>query len=113
MKKIKYKVRDHFNYEPEEGEINSGELLTVPDDAYTIEEIIDKFTKGIRLDIMESHGYSDSDDFDDIDGRSQIIDLTDIPELHEQMVQRRKKKSAEKKTFVSETKPKEDEKPIE
>lgn len=60
-------------------EYNNGVSTTIPDLAYTVEEIIQKFTRGITLDIYNEPYYSDSDDLDDIDNYN-ISDLTDIPD---------------------------------
>lgn len=95
----KRKIVNWFNYVPSEGEINSGELMTVPDQSYTIQEILDKFTAGIPLNITQNGEYSDTDDFDDVDMRSQIIDFTDIPEITEKRnFYKKSKKSKEEAT---------------
>lgn len=71
-------------------EINSGEIMTVPDLAYTPEEILQKFTRGVQLDIVKEAEYSDSDDFDYPDN-DVISDLTDIEEIMQKNIQREKR----------------------
>lgn len=93
-KTLKYKIRTPYNYEIVEGEINSGEIVTIPDESYTIEEILDKFTKGIHLGIEQDGQYSDSDDFDDVDERTYLNDLSDIDDVQASMVERRKRKQS-------------------
>lgn len=62
-------------------EYNSQVSLTVPDLAYTVEQILDKFTRGVHLPLMANDAfYSDTDDIDDTDNL-YIDDLTDIDEF--------------------------------
>lgn len=117
-KKIKYRVRTHLEYgERSKGEINSGEILTIPDESYTIDEILEKFTKGIKLDIMHEGSYSDSDDFDDVDERTYLNDLSDIEDIESSMVARRSRakakasKQQQKATEPAEEQPADDSKP--
>lgn len=115
--KLKYKIRTPYNYEIVEGEINSGEILTIPDESYTIEEILDKFTKGIHLGIEKDGQYSDSDDFNDVDERTYLNDLSDIEDIEVSMAARRSRakakatKQQQKATEPAETPPAEDLKP--
>lgn len=71
-------IRNWNNYELSKGEKNSGELLVVPDQSYTIPEIFEKFRRGIQLPLEREVSYSDTDDFDDIDLRSTVKDPFDI-----------------------------------
>lgn len=104
MKNKNQKVPPRWNsykYDPDlSTEINSGELLVVPDQSYTIPEIIEKFTRGISLNIMREASYSDTDDFDEVDERSMIKDYTDIQESVERIRERKERKS--KKTSKGE-----------
>lgn len=92
-KKIKINTNYHYSYDNSRHEINSGEVMTIPDQSYTIEEIIDKFSRGINLELGNDAFYSDTDDFDEIDERSQILDLTDISEAEGRMAARRNKRN--------------------
>ncbi|WNK13894.1 MAG: hypothetical protein [Microvirus sp.] len=71
-------IRNWNNYVPSEGEINSGELMVIPDQAYTIPEIFEKFRRGINLPLERDVYYTDTDDFDDVDLRSTVKDPYDI-----------------------------------
>lgn len=75
-------IRTWRKYQPSRGEINSGELLVIPDQAYSIEEIFDKFRRGISLPIeLETHYIDgDEDDFDNIDLRQIAKDPYDLDE---------------------------------
>lgn len=50
-----------YDFEAVQYEVNSGELITVPDQSYTVREILEKFTSGL---IPEMHEYYDESDFD-------------------------------------------------
>lgn len=86
------KIINWNNYVPEEGEVNSGEILLVEDQSYTIEEILEKFTKGIVIAVARDPQYSDSDDFNDVDLGSQIKDLTDVEDLVAERNERKRAK---------------------
>lgn len=81
-KKIKNRFRTNFNSHlfPKNYEVNSGEKITVPDMAYTVEQILNKFTRGVNLNIYNDPEYSDSNDFD-IPDNMVISDLTDLEDL--------------------------------
>lgn len=66
------------NYQPSKGEYNSGEIMTVPDQSYTIPEIFEKFRRGINLELSRDVQYTDTDDFEEVDLRSTIKDPFDI-----------------------------------
>lgn len=95
MKNNKVRIRTSIEYgEHYKGVKNSGEVLTVPDESYTIEEILDKFTKGINLDLTLNGQYTDTDDFDDVDERTYLNDLTDIEDIETSMAARRSRAKA-------------------
>lgn len=71
-------IRNWNNYEISKGEVNSGEIMVIPDQAYTIPEIFEKFRRGINLPLEREVSYTDTDDFDDVDLRSTIKDPFDI-----------------------------------
>lgn len=62
-------------YEDYEGQVSR----TVPDQAYTVQEIFSKFRAGIRLNIEREPYYSDTDNFDHPDA-SEMIDIVDYHE---------------------------------
>lgn len=80
------KITNWNNYTPSKGEENSGELLVIPDQAYTIPEIFEKFRRGITLPLEREVSYSDTDDFDDVDLRTIVKDPYDVDE---ELVRRR------------------------
>jgi len=93
LKKPKYRIRTQLDFgQIYQGVANSGEILTVPDQSYTIEEILDRFTRGIALDINRNGQYSDTDSFDDVDERSYLNDLTDMDEVQGSMAARRERR---------------------
>lgn len=79
MKKS-YKVRFYYNNVPSKGERADSKTKTVPDLSYSIQEIIDRFSRNSLVD-MDYHDpvYSyDPDDFDQDDiEKLRDSDLTD------------------------------------
>lgn len=60
-------------------EVNDDEDMTVPDMSYSIQDILQKFTKGIDLGISKIPQYNDVQGFDDINPlRNPMFDLSDI-----------------------------------
>lgn len=100
--KISIKIRTHYDTPQSKPEVNSGEVMTEQDQGYTIEEILEKYARGITLDISQETFYSDTDDFDEIDERSRIHDLTDINEVDERLEARRVRKAKKTKSEASE-----------
>lgn len=82
MTKNKTKMTVWSNYKPQKGyQSFEGEVsIVVPDKAFTIQQIFDKFRRGISLNIEREPLYSDTDNFDHPDG-FEIIDITDVADL--------------------------------
>lgn len=97
MKKTKIKLRTQFTDDRYKGEDCGTELMTVPDEAYTIQDILDKFTRGVNLNISKNGVYTDTDDFDDVDELSTLNDLTDFEEIEASMAARRSRRDAKAK----------------
>lgn len=74
------KIINWNNYKQSPGEQNSGEYLLVPDQAYTIPEIFEKFRRGINLQLEREVAYSDTEDFDNFDIRQVVKDPYDVDE---------------------------------
>lgn len=57
------KVFSQFSYDPSsiEYEVNSGELVTVPDQSLTVREILERYTSGVNPEMFE---YEDEGLFD-------------------------------------------------
>lgn len=67
-------------------ESNSGEIITVPDDSFTMKELVAKFTKGLDMGVTRSVAYSSEDgsevSFDSPDlHRVRDMDLYDREEF--------------------------------
>lgn len=83
VKKEVRKIVNWNNYVTDSGETNSGEILVIPDQAYSVEEIFDKFRRGITLNIDREGTYlleDDSEDFESLDLRQVAKDPYDIDE---------------------------------
>lgn len=60
-------------------EFNFGKSMTVPNEAYTIKEVLEKFTSGINLPIQRNGQYDQDPDFDSVDiTRSPDADIYDV-----------------------------------
>lgn len=73
---------------PSKGEYNSGEQVTIPDQAYTIPQIFEKFRRGVPINVNREVYYQDSDDFDNVDYRQIAKDPYDIDEIEVAMRKR-------------------------
>ena len=51
--------------------------LTVPDQSYTVREILEKFTRGLPLDVVQEGSYDEIEDFSGYEPE-KAIDLTDV-----------------------------------
>ena len=56
-----------YNYKENEGEINLSESETVPNQAFTVTEVLLRFNNGTLPNIVQPVFYDDTDDFDNID----------------------------------------------
>lgn len=84
MKKDEVIIRNAWNFipMPEDFEAVSDEDMTVPDDSYSIQQILTQFSNGIRPNIALDGQYSDTEDFEDYDRFSDPdFDLSDIEEI--------------------------------
>lgn len=107
-----YPYRTWYNYKltEEDQEKNSGDLITIPDQAYTIKEILEKFTNGVLPDLTKLSGYPDEEPtFDDTDPiRDPAFDLADATVLLQEIAQK-----LETKTEVTPSEPQPNEAPAE
>lgn len=77
-------IRNAWGFEPlpEDFEQVSDEDMTVPDDSYTIQQILTQFSNGIRPNIQLDGQYSDTEDFEDYDRfNDPDFDLTDLHDI--------------------------------
>lgn len=83
--------RTQFNYNGDRGERNNGlASMTVPDQSYTVRELLQKFTSGGMPDVAKVPQYEEDPDFDDIDPtRLPDFDLADLTELQLELDQRK------------------------
>lgn len=60
-------------------EFNDGKSLTIPNEAYSIKEVLEKFTSGINLPIQRNGQFDENPDFDTADiTRDPAADIYDI-----------------------------------
>ena len=64
MKKPKITTTTNYNHKDHCGEVNSSEVILIPDQSYSIQEIIDKFTRGVPLPLERNVQYADQDDLE-------------------------------------------------
>lgn len=89
MKKRKYNITNQFNLNNLNvpGEINEGPSLAIPGEAYTIRELLEKYTNGVMPDIHREGQYDEEPDIDNPDMfRKPDLDLSDL-DLMETIVQ--------------------------
>lgn len=85
---MKRQRQNNFKFNPNKhGEINTKPSVTVPDDSYTIKDILTRFTRGIdpmltRMGEYEKEQSSSLDEAEfELNPIRQVEDLTDISEL--------------------------------
>jgi len=67
------------------GEKKFGKSLTLPDQSYSIQEMLEKFVRGIPVSTATNGGYDDDPDMDNIDpSRMADYDLTTLTEMQEE-----------------------------
>lgn len=83
MKKTMKKIQTWLNYVNDNSKIEKVTYgsQTIQDHAYSVQEILEKYTRGISLGIQKLPIYDDTQDFDDIDITSRPdLDLVDVHE---------------------------------
>ena len=108
--RVNYQLKNNWRLRAHQMETPRGVSMAVPDDSYTIRDLIKKYASGLDPGITKLSMYGDEDenvDFDDVDladaSRSDIAETTEMQReaaarqktLLEQMEQR--KKALEKK----------------
>jgi len=53
--------------------------MTVPDEAYTVREVLEKFSRGLPLNIVSEGSYDNPEDFEN-ESFENAIDITDVEE---------------------------------
>lgn len=78
-RKKSYRKAIDYDYVLQKGEVNHSDSLTVPDESYSIRDILEKFTCGIAPPVMRNIEY-DEDDYltnENIDYEQTVEDITD------------------------------------
>lgn len=73
--KKEYRVKSWANAEESAGEVNSGEIVTTPDMAMSIPELMHRFSAGRTLPALEMEYTEDMEDvrfFDDLEDRRAL-----------------------------------------
>lgn len=83
MTKKKVIIRDAWDYtdSPSDYENVDPRSKTIPDEAMSISEILQRFSQGVLSDVQYEGHYTDTDDFDDHD--PELLDLLDVKEFIE------------------------------
>ena len=94
------RVLNHLSYSPDEVkyEETSDEVVTVPDQSYTIRELLENFTSNVppSLNVYEDEGLFDENDefgYDPIGDRD--LDLVDLQHLRAEIDERIARQAAE------------------
>lgn len=94
------KIQTSLNRLPHKGEVNRLPSVAVPNDSYTIRELLDKFTTGIMPNVFKEGTYSD----DDLESYSQIdnrdFDMVDAFNMSSEMENNRDRYNAAKKGYI-------------
>lgn len=113
--KLGYQLKHGWSFRKEFKEHPVGESQTVPDDSYTIQELIKKYASGLDPEISklgQYNGEEDEVDFDDVDYANEVRqDIAEVTEkmreaaqrqatLLQQMEEAKAKKAVEKETDV-------------
>lgn len=88
MKRKEKRFRNQYNYDPK---IDTGfseykeQSMTVPDESYSIKDLLKKHRSGIPVNVERDGQYDDDPDHDDID-RTELLnmDLAEKAEILEQ-----------------------------
>lgn len=78
---MKKTFTNHYNYKPGRGnEVPQGVSLTVPDQSYSIRDILEKYTRGIAPLVAKEPIYDDDPDINNPDPLENPLDITDVQE---------------------------------
>ena len=109
--------RTPFNIDKnhEDLEFNNEKSLTVPDQSFTIREILERFTSGIAPPISRQAEYDDEEYLIDenIDFEENIVDITEATEKFDNSKRRYEQGSAQVEKLSKEAKEREIERAVE
>ena len=95
-----------YNYKENPGEINTLQSETVPNQAFTVTEVLLRFSQGTLPNIVQPVYYDDTDDFDNIDPTlDPAFDMVDADNILNQ-IENNKKEREEKKLNQNSPEPK-------
>lgn len=109
----------HWNFTPKFAEVNSGEIVTVPDHALTVHEILAKYAEGTLPSLMKLGSGEENPDFEDVDetqvpnydlvdAQMSMFELEQNKKLRDKLFEEQKqagekaKKEAEKQKIIDE-----------
>lgn len=82
-----------YNYKENEGEINLSESETVPNQAFTVKEVLLRFNNGTLPNIVQPVFYDDTEDFDNIDPTlNPAFDMVDAENILKQINNNKKER---------------------
>lgn len=85
-----------YNYKDNQGEINNEPSETVPNQSFTVGEVLLRFSNGTLPNIVQPVYYDDNDDFDNVDiTQDPAFDLVDAENYKNYLAT---KKESEQKT---------------
>jgi len=86
---MNFTTQSTFKNLPSHSETNNSDTITVPGEAYTIRELLEKHTQGIYPQIAKEPQYEENPDFENIDiTKNPDFDLTDASEMKQSMLQK-------------------------
>lgn len=99
-----------YNHKENPGEINTTESETIPNQAFTVTEVLLRFSQGTLPNIQQPVYYDDTDDFDNIDPtQNPAFDLVDAENILKEINHNKQERYKEslKQTEVKEEQKKE------
>lgn len=100
MKQYKIEFQNNYNYVEEKGEVNNEPSMTVQEDSFTIQQLMERHLAGMPLEGKTTMDF-ESEDEDDLDLESfNRMDLTEKDEV----IRNIKKDISEKQEYLEELK---------
>ena len=94
-----------YNHKENQGEINTLKSETVPNQAFTVREVLLRFNNGTLPNIVQPVYYDDTDDFDNIDPtQNPAFDMVDAENILKEINNNQKEREQNKKQNSPETK---------
>lgn len=77
--------------------------MTIPDESYTIREVLEKFTRGLPIDGVNEGNYENPEDFE-AESFENAIDITDVEEQLTEVNKRIAEKKSKQASDITEAK---------